>query len=216
MAGAREVERVRNFIIELDDENIGKAVREAVTAGASTRDIVENGMRAGMTEVGRRYEAGEFYLAELEMSAEVMGKGLSVLKSLVPWEAGGGGKIVLATVKGDMHDMGKGLVGNLLTASGYDVMDVGVDASPEDIVEAVRRERPKVLGLSLVLSASRELVDETMDALRAAGLRDAVKVIIGGVAASEEIAGRYGCDAYVGTAFDVVEICNELLKTPAR
>lgn len=216
MAGSSEVQKVRKSIVDLDEAHIGAAVREAVTAGASTREIIEEGMRAGMTEVGRRYEAGEYYLAELEISAEVMGKGLSLLKSLVPWEAGGGGKVMLATVKGDIHDMGKGLVGNLLTASGYDVVDIGVDVAPDDIVEAVRRERPKVLGLSLVLSASSTVVGETMDELRDAGLRESVKVIIGGVAASDEIAQKYGCDAYVETAFDVVEVCNELLKAPAR
>lgn len=216
MAGSKEVEQVRECIVELDENSIEKAVRDAVMAGATTREIIENGMRSGMTQVGRMYEEGQYYLAELEISAQVMGKGLSVLKTIVPWEAGGNGKVVLATVKGDIHDMGKDLVGNLLTSSGYDVVDLGVDAAPEAIVDAVRREEPKVLGLSLVLNASREQVGLTVDGLRAAGLRDMVKVIIGGVAANEEVAKRYGCDAYVATAFDAVEVCNELLKAPAR
>jgi len=216
MAGKLEIEKVRNAIIELDSAHVSEFVRAAVAAGASTREIIEDGMRAGMTEVGRRYEEGDYYLAELEISADVMAKGLSVLKTLVPWESGGGGKVLLATVKGDIHDMGKTLVSSLLVASGYDVVDLGVDIPAEKIVEGVRREKPRVVGLSLVLSASREEVGKTVESLRAAGLRDSVKVIIGGVAASPEIAETYGCDAYVASAFEVVEVCNELLKAPAQ
>src|SRR5665647_2786771 len=100
MAGKLEIEKVRNAIIELDSAHVSEFVRAAVAAGASTREIIEDGMRAGMTEVGRRYEEGDYYLAELEISADVMAKGLSVLKTLVPWESGGGGKVLLATVKG--------------------------------------------------------------------------------------------------------------------
>jgi dimethylamine corrinoid protein len=91
-----------------------------------------------MTEVGRKYEAGEYYLAEFEISAGVMTKGLNVLKLIVPWESGGGQTVVLATVKGDMHDMGKVLVGSLLTASGYKVVDAGIDMPAEKIVEVAR------------------------------------------------------------------------------
>jgi methylmalonyl-CoA mutase cobalamin-binding domain/chain len=206
MAGAEEVEAVKRAIIELDEAHIGELVRKAVTAGASTKDIVERGMR-----VGRKYEAGEYYLAEFEISAGVMTKGLNVLKLIVPWESGGGQTVVLATVKGDMHDMGKVLVGSLLTASGYKVVDAGIDMPAEKIVEVARENDAKVLGLSLVLSASAAEVGKVVEALREADLRDRVKVIIGGVAASREIAGKYGCDAYVQSAFDVVGVLHELM-----
>jgi methylmalonyl-CoA mutase cobalamin-binding domain/chain len=212
MAGAEEVERVRDAIVALDEAHVGELVRKAVAAGASTKDIVERGMRAGMTEVGRKYEEGEYYLAEFEIAAEVMVKGLKALKLLVPWESGGGETVVLATVKGDLHDMGKVLVGSLLTVSGYNVVDAGIDVSAEKVVDAVRENGARAVGLSLVLTQSVEEVGKVVEALRQAGLRDRVEVIIGGVAARQEIADKYGCDAYVQSAFDVVGVLGGLLE----
>jgi methylmalonyl-CoA mutase cobalamin-binding domain/chain len=212
MAGAEEVEAVRKAIIELDEAHIGELVRKAVSGGASTKDIVEEGMRAGMTEVGRKYEEGEYYLAEFEISAQVMTKGLNVLKLIVPWESGGGETVVLATVKGDLHDMGKVLVGSLLTVSGYKVVDAGVDVAPEKIVDVVRKNGAKAVGLSLVLTQSAVEVGKVVEALKEAGLRDQVKVVIGGVAARQEIADKYGCDAYVQSAFDAVGVLGGLLE----
>lgn len=212
MAGSAEVQSVKQAIIDLDEAHIGELVREAVAAGATTKDIVENGMRAGMTEVGKKYEAGEYYLAEFELSANVMAKGLATLKVMVPWESGTGDTVVLATPKGDLHDMGKGLVASLLATSGYRVVDVGIDTAPEKVVEAVRSNDARAVGLSLVLSSSVDEAREIIDALREAGLRDKVKVIVGGVVASREVAGTIGADLYVQSAFDVVGALNEMLQ----
>lgn len=212
MAGAQQVEAVRKAVIDLDTDKIAKLVREAVAVGASTQQIVEDGMRAGMTEVGRKYEKGEYYLAEFELAAEVMKKGLDALQVLVPWESGGGATIVLATVAGDMHDMGKMLVASLLTSAGYQVIDLGVDVQPARVVEAVRKDNAKVVGLSLVLEAAGPEVGATVEALKESGLGDRVKVILGGATASQELADKYGCDAYVASAFDAVSVIERMVE----
>ncbi|HEY5493388.1 MAG TPA: cobalamin-dependent protein [Candidatus Anoxymicrobiaceae bacterium] len=212
MAGSQEVQGVKQAIIDLDEAHTGELVRKAVAAGATTKDIVENGMRAGMTEVGKKYEAGEYYLAEFELSANVMAKGLATLKVMVPWESGTGETVVLATPRGDLHDMGKSLVASLLATSGYKAVDVGIDTPPEKVVEAVRANDARAVGLSLVLASSIDEARAIIDALGEAGLREKVKVIVGGVVASKDVAARIGADAYVQSAFDVVGVLNEMLQ----
>lgn len=211
MAGAGEIEQVKQAIISLDGAHVGELVREAVVAGASTKDIVENGMRAGMTEVGRLYEQGEYYLAEFIASADVMEKGLAVLKLVVPWEAGNGWKVVLASVEGDLHDMGKNLVAALLSSAGFKVFDAGVDEPAEALVETVRANSADAVGLSVVLASRQDEVGRVVKALEDAGLRDKVKVMIGGFSASDEVSERYGCDRYVRSAFDAPSVLRELL-----
>jgi len=213
MAGTEEILKVRQSIIDLDKESTGKAVIEAIRAGASTQDIIEKGMKDGMSEVGRKYEAGEFYLAELVLSAEAMQKGLDVLESEVPWEAvRQNGTVVLATVKGDMHDTGKNIVASMLSASGFKVIDLGVDVPSAAIVDAVREESAGVLGLSLVLPSQAFEVRNTVDALEESGLREGVKVVLGGAGSSPELAREMGCDAHVGSAFDAARVIEALVK----
>jgi methylmalonyl-CoA mutase cobalamin-binding domain/chain len=212
MAGSQEVQGVKQAIIDLDEAHIGELIRKAVAAVATTKDIVENGMRAGMTEVGKKYEAGEYYLAEFELSANVMAKGLATLKVMVPWESGTGETVVLATPKGDLHDMGKSLVASLLATSGYRVVDVGIDTPPEKVVDAVRSNDARALGLSVVLASSIDEASRIVDALVEAGLREKVMVIAGGVVASTDVAAKIGADAYVESAFDVVQVLNEALQ----
>jgi len=213
MAGTEEILKVRQSIIDLDKESTGKAVIEAIRAGASTQDIIEKGMKDGMSEVGRKYEAGEFYLAELVLSAEAMQKGLDVLESEVPWEAvRQNGTVVLATVKGDMHDTGKNIVAPMLSASGFKVINLGVDVPSAAIVDAVREESAGVLGLSLVLPSQAFEVRNTVDALEESGLREGVKVVLGGAGSSPELAREMGCDAHVGSAFDAARVIEALVK----
>ena len=213
MAGTEEILKVRQSIIDLDKESTGKAVIEAIRAGASTQDIIEKGMKDGMSEVGRKYEAGEFYLAELVLSAEAMQKGLDVLESEVPWEAvRQNGTVVLATVKGDMHDTGKNIVASMLSASGFKVIDLGVDVPSAAIVDAVREESAGVLGLSLVLPSQAFEVGNTVKALEESGLREGVKVVLGGAGSSPELAREMGCDAHVGSAFDAARVIEALVK----
>ena len=211
MAGSREVHKVKMAIVNLDEAHIGDLVRKAVAAGASTKDIVEDGMRAGMTEVGRKYEVGEYYLAEFELSADVMSKGLRTLSLIVPWESVTGDTVVLATPEGDLHDMGKSIVGSLLATSGYRVVDLGIDATPEAVVEAVRKNGAKVVGLSIILASSIEEAAKIVDALVEADLRDRVTVVVGGVMAGREVAEKIGADVYVQSAFYVVKVLNDAL-----
>lgn len=137
-----------------------------------------------------------------------MAKGLATLSLIVRWESGTGDTVVLATPKGDLHDMGKSIVGSLLATSGYRLVDLGIDATPE----AVRKNDAKAVGMPVILASSIDEAARIVDALVEADLRDRVTVIVGGVMAGQEVADKIGADVYVRSAFDVVQVLNDALE----
>lgn len=207
MAGDDKVQNVKQAIIEMDLDNISNVVKEALDAGVSRQEIVEAGMREGMGEVGKKFEDGEYYLAELVLAAEVMKDGLAALQL----DAGGEaletkGTVVLATVKGDVHDIGKNLVGSTLTAAGYEVIDLGVDVPAEEVAKAAKESDAKVVGLSVLLTPMVAELSKTVEALKTAGVRDNLTVIIGGACTSEPLAAEHGCDMFGKDAVEAVRL----------
>jgi 5-methyltetrahydrofolate--homocysteine methyltransferase len=154
-------------------------------------------MIPAMEEVGDFFQQGKYFLPEMLMAARAMQRGMEVLKpALVSSGAAFPGKVVLGTVRGDIHDIGKNLVGMTLEGAGFEVVDLGTDVSPERFAEAVREHSPQVLGISALLTTTMLAMKDTIDILREAGLRDSVKVMVGGAAVRREFANEIGADFY--------------------
>ncbi|MCD6445105.1 corrinoid protein [Candidatus Bathyarchaeota archaeon] len=200
--------RLRDAIVNLDYEGIRDVAKEAIEAGLSPYEAIMEGMAKGMDIVGQKYEQGEYFLAELIMAGETMKEGLSVLEPYMKkGEMRHIGKVVIGTVEGDLHDIGKNIVITLLTASGFEVVDLGVDVSAEKFVEAVRKHKPDIVAMSALLTTTMVNMEKVVKALEEAGLRDKVKIIVGGAPLTEEFAKQIGADAYGRDAVVGVEIC---------
>lgn len=200
--------RLSDCIVNLDFENIEQIAQDAIAAGIPAYTAVTQGMAKGMEIVGQKFEAGEFYLAELIVAADIMINGMQVLepylkeKDRVPK-----GKVVLGTVKGDLHDIGKNLVSILLEGAGFEVIDLGIDVPVTRFVETVRNEKADVLGLSALLSPCIAEMKRVIQALRDAELRETVKVIVGGATLTDEVAKQIDADYRAKDAVDGVSMC---------
>ena len=185
--------------------------KAAIQAGITPKTIIMEGLTAGMDVVGEKYEAKEYFIPDMLASAEATGIAMEILE---PHLAKSGispkGKIIMATVKGDLHDIGKNIVALLLKGAGYEVKDLGADVSPERIVDAVREENPDFLGLSALLTTTMRMMGETINKLEEAGLRDKVKVLVGGAAVSQDFADEIGADGYGTDGFHAVRLVEEL------
>lgn len=202
--------RLRECIINLDIDGIKQACQGALAAGISPIKAVTEGMAKGMDVVGEKYEAGEYFLAELIMAGEVMKEGMKILE---PYLKGAKvqklGEIVLGTVKGDLHDIGKNIVATLLSAAGFEVIDLGVDVPAERFLEIVYTRKPDILGMSALLSVTMPEMENVIKELEKARQRDKVKVIVGGAPLTEEYAKKIGADAYAPDAVSGVNICKK-------
>ncbi len=158
-----------------------------------------------MVVVGERFEAGEYFLADLVLAGEEMKEGVEVLAP-VAGDTGAKGTAVICTVKGDIHDIGKNLVGTMLSSAGFRVVDLGVDVPAEKVVDAVRSNSASAIGLSVLLTTMVGSIGEVVEALKSAGLRDSVKIAIGGACTHAELAERYGVDALGRDAVEAVRI----------
>jgi 5-methyltetrahydrofolate--homocysteine methyltransferase len=200
----------------LDGERVGQPgvtelTEKALALGIDVRDIINKGLTEGMDLVGQKFEDKEYYIPDMLASAEAVGAAMEILE---PHLAKSGikakGKVVLATVKGDLHDIGKNIVSILLRGAGYTVKDLGNDIEPQVIVNAVREENPQFLGLSALLTSTMVNMRDTIQALEENGLRDKVKVIIGGAPVSEEFAKSIGADGYGADGFQAVAVIESL------
>ena len=190
---------------------VNELVEKALAEGVSVADIINKGLTAGMSEVGKKFEAKEYFIPDMLASAEAVGSAMEILE---PHLARSGiaakGTVLVATVKGDLHDIGKHIVSILLRGAGYIVKDLGNDVEPQAIAEAVRAEKPQFLGLSALLTSTMVHMGETVEALKESGLRDSVKVIIGGAPVSEDFARSIGADGYGADGFQAVAMVQSL------
>lgn len=200
----------------LDEGMVGKPgvselIEEALMQGIEVKDIINNGLTKGMEIVGQKFEAEEFYIPDMLASAEAVGVAMEILEpQLVRSGISAKGKVILATVQGDLHDIGKNIVAILLKGAGYTVKDLGNNISPQDIVNAVKTEQPQFLGLSALLTSTMMNMKDVMQALIDNGLRDNVKVIVGGAPVSEEFAKSIGADGYGADGFQAVAVVESL------
>lgn len=190
---------------------VSELIEKALAQGINPENIIKKGLTEGMDIVGQKYQVGEYFIPDMLASAEAVGAAMEILE---PHLAKSGikskGKIIVATVKGDLHDIGKNIVLMLLRGAGYIVKDLGNDIDPQVIVAAVREEKPQFVGMSALLTSTMMHMKDTIEALTGSGLRDGVKVIIGGAAVSEEFAQSIGADGYGADAFQAVRLVETL------
>ena len=212
MNAEQAIGRVLEAVADLDIDGVAARVQNALQAGAAPRAILNDGLSAGMRVVGERFEAGDYYLTELVLAGEVMKAGLVPLEPLLQAaDVRGKGTVVLATVQGDIHEIGKNLVGTMLRAAGFEVVDLGVDVPAACIVEAVRKHRAGVVALSVLLTPMIGQLQAVVEALTEAGLRSQAKVVIGGACTTPRLAKEMDCDGYGADAVEAVRICEALL-----
>jgi 5-methyltetrahydrofolate--homocysteine methyltransferase len=182
----------------------------ALSDSVSPESIIIEALTPGMEIVGEKYSKKEYFIPDMLASADAVGAAMDVLKPhLEKANVETKGKFVIATVKGDIHDIGKNIVAILLKGAGYEVNDIGIDVPEDKIVEVVRQEQPDYLGLSALLTTTMKEMDTIIKALKANKLRDKVKVLIGGAAVSDEYAQEIGADAFCADGFNAIKVLDE-------
>ncbi|MCX6067315.1 MAG: corrinoid protein [Chloroflexi bacterium] len=201
-----------NAILDGDVAGAKAGVQAALDAGLEPGLILADGMIAPMKEVGKRFEEGEYFVPEMLIAARAMQAGMSLLKPhLVGSDVKSAGKVAIGTVKGDLHDIGKNLVALMLEGAGFEIKDLGVDVAPEKFVEAITVDGVDIVAFSALLTTTMPNMKVTIDAIQQAGLRDKVKVIIGGAPVTEEYARQIGADGYSSDASRAVSLAQALL-----
>jgi len=195
-----------------DHERVAKLTQEAIDTGLSATEILNDGLLPGMEVVGKKFGAHEIFLPELLISARAMNAGIDLLKPLfIKGEMPTQGKVVIGTVKGDLHDIGKNLVGIMLKGAGYEVVDVGCDVTADVFVDTAEAEGASVVGLSALLTTTMIGMKDVIELVKSRGLQDKIKVIVGGAPLSKAFADEIGADAYGYDAGNAVEIVKGLM-----
>ena len=206
-----DLKNIYQNVIDGNNKEIGKEVLIALEAGADPEEILKNGLIAAMQEVGKLFEEGELFVPEMLVSARAMQAGLQILKPLLAQaNVKAIGKVAVGTVKGDLHDIGKNLVGMMLEGAGFEVVDLGVDVSPEAFVKAAQ-DGVQLIGMSALLTTTMSSMESTMQALNAAGVRKNVKIMIGGAPVTQEYAMKIGADGFAPDASSATRIARELM-----
>ncbi len=199
-------------VLEGNMHAITDQIQAALDSGISPGDILNEGMVTAMDKVGALFEEGEYFVPEMLISARAMQQGLQILRPhLVAADFTPEGKVVIGTVKGDLHDIGKNLVGMMLEGAAFDIVDLGTDVTPEAFVEAVQTHAPHVVGLSALLTTTMPNMEKTIAALVEAGVRDQVKVMIGGAPVTQQYADSIGADGYAADASRAVAVAKSIL-----
>ena len=208
------LERISTVVIEGSLDDIEDLTEEALDEGLTAEEILDNGLMTGMDYVGVEFKAGNMFVPEVLRSAKTMQLSMDILKPLlVASGAKTAGKVLLGTVKGDLHDIGKNLVGMMCEGAGFEIKDIGRDVSPEEFVEAVKEWKPDILGMSALLTTTMRAMEGTIKNLEEAGLRDQVKVIIGGAPVTQTFADQIGADGYASNAASAADLAKKLLSS---
>jgi 5-methyltetrahydrofolate--homocysteine methyltransferase len=208
----QDFKRLYDAILNGDAKNAKLITEQALASGTDPMSLVQAGMVPAMAEVGKRFECNEYFVPELLLSARAMKAALELMRPLLL--AGGArsaGRVVIGTVRGDLHDIGKNLVSVMLEGSGYDVTDLGVNVPPEQFVAAVRERSPQIVALSALLTTTMRAMKETVEALQQAGVRQQVKVLVGGAPITQRFATEIGADGYSESAANVAELARQVL-----
>jgi corrinoid protein of di/trimethylamine methyltransferase len=205
-------ERIYEAILKGDNGGAVEVAQEALDGGDDPQQLIDRGMIPAMAEVGRRFEDEVYFVPELLLSARAMKGALALLRPLLA-ESGGKrvGSVALGTVQGDLHDIGKNLVAAMLEGAGFEVLDLGADVSPDQFVSAVKEKAVGLVGLSALLTVTMPSMKSTIDALEEAGLREQVKVLVGGAPLSQEYADEIRADGYADNAAAAVRVAQQLV-----
>ncbi len=209
-----DLKKIAESVIAMDVGKTEELTKAAIKAKIPAEEILKKGLIAGMEVVGRQFRDGELFMPEVLMSGEAMKAAMKSLKPLLTKEGtvkSFVGKAAIGTVEGDIHDIGKNLVIMMLEGNGWEVIDLGIDISPEEFCQAVRENDFQVLGLSALLTSTMDSQVKTIEALEAAGLRDKVKIAIGGAPVNQAFADQIGADAYAANAGEAAAKFNKLI-----
>jgi 5-methyltetrahydrofolate--homocysteine methyltransferase len=205
------LQQIYENVIEGQAPAVEAGVMAELQTGVAAESILNDALIKAMEEVGRRYEEGEFFVPEMLIAARAMQAGLKLLKPhLVQTGVESAGRVAIGTVKGDLHDIGKNLVGMMLEGAGFEVKDLGVDVTPEAYVQAAR-DGVQIIGMSALLTTTMSNMQKTIDALTTAGVRDQVKVVIGGAPVTEAFAKQIGADGFAPDASSATRVVRQLL-----
>jgi 5-methyltetrahydrofolate--homocysteine methyltransferase len=212
VAKMADLQALADAVIAGNRDEVSKMTQAAIDEGVSASDVINNGLIAGMAVVGTKFKANEFYVPEVLIAARAMHAGMDIVKPLL---AASGvqpkGTVVIGTVKGDLHDIGKNLVSMMLEGGGFEVIDLDVDVAPEAFVATVKDKKPNLVALSALLTTTMPSMKDTIDAFVAAGVRDQVKIMIGGAPVTQEYSDEIGADGYSPDAASAVDLANSLL-----
>jgi 5-methyltetrahydrofolate--homocysteine methyltransferase len=206
------LKKLFDAVLEGDFEGVKSNMQVALDAKLDPKIILSDGMIAAMHEVGCRFEAGDYYLPEMLIAARAMQTGMAILKPyLQQTDSKSSGKVVIGTVKGDLHDIGKNLVALMLEGAGFEIIDLGSDVPIEEFIRAVQEEKPDIVAMSALLTTTMPMMQQTINAFEAAGLRDKVKFIIGGAPVTEMYANQIGADGFSSDASRAVSLAKSLI-----
>ena len=206
------IEKIKQLILTRQKKEMAQAVQDALDAKVGADLILNQALIPAMDIVGGRFSRSEIFVPEMLVSANVMKIALGMLKPLLAGEKiRRASKIIICTVKGDLHDIGKNIVCMMLEGAGFEVVDLGVDVAPEAIIQKIKEEHPLILGLSALLSTTMPAMKEVVNVLESEGLRDSVKVVIGGAPVSQKYADQISADGYAEDAAQAVEVCRGLV-----
>ncbi|OGR15467.1 MAG: methyltransferase [Desulfobacterales bacterium RIFOXYA12_FULL_46_15] len=206
-----DLSEITKALISGNTEQVCSLVKAEVTKGTNAGDILNIGLIQGMDIVGERMQSGDMFIPEVLMSAKTMSAAVEILKPLLSADdMSSAGHIVIGTVKGDLHDIGKNLVSMMVESSGFEVTDLGVDVAPEAFVKAIQEKNANIVALSALLTTTMPMMQQTMNALVESGLRDKVKVIVGGAPVNQDFADKIGADGYAPDAGSASKLAKEL------
>jgi len=205
------LQEIASNLYEGEDKEVAELVQQALDQGMAPGELLQGGLIAGMDEVGRDFRAGDLFVPEVLMAARAMHAGMGVLRPLLAEsDAPRAGKCIIGTVKGDLHDIGKNLVKMMLEGAGFETVDLGADVGPDAFVNAVLEHQPRLMGMSALLTTTMVQMKSIIEALEEAGLRDSVRIMIGGAPVTETYAREIGADAYASDAASAVDVARRL------
>jgi 5-methyltetrahydrofolate--homocysteine methyltransferase len=208
-----DYQSIIDTLIKGDQAQLTEMVKEALNQGVAAEEILNSGLIAGMDIVGEKMENEEMFIPEVLRSAKVMSAALEILRPQLKDDTKTSqGKVVIGTVKGDLHDIGKNLVAMMLESGGLEVFNLGVDVAPEDFVTTVKDKSAQLLGLSALLTTTMPMMKNTVDAVIESGIRDQVKIVIGGAPVTQKFADDIGADGYAPDAGAAVKLAKTLLQ----
>jgi corrinoid protein of di/trimethylamine methyltransferase len=206
------LQKIASHLYDGEHEEVAGLVQQALDQGMEPHEILQGGLIAGMDEVGKDFKADILYMPEVLIAARAMHAGMDVLRPLLAeGDVAGAGKYLIGTVEGDLHDIGKNLVRMMLEGAGFETVDLGKDVHPDTFVAAIREHQPNILGLSALLTTTMPAMKTTIEALEEAGLRDSVKIMIGGAPVTAAFAEEIGADAYAPDAATAVDVARDLV-----
>jgi len=210
--GSSILEQIASNLYNGEDEVVADLVRQALGQEMSPAELLNGGLIAGMDEVGKDFKAGDLYVPEVLIAARAMRAGMNILRPLLAEsDVPTAGKYIVGTVRGDLHDIGKNLVKMMLEGAGFETIDLGTDVSPDEFVAAVREHQPQIVGMSALLTTTMPGMKATIEGLEEAGLRDTVKIMVGGAPLTAAFAEQIGADAYAPDAATAVDVARSLV-----